>query len=310
MKKAKKKFTMGQKLKGHFLLTRPIQLVWLDIFASLAFYAVLAQHSPNAHFIIFIICAMITDAGACTFNDLGDLGSDKLSAEPSRKLRPLSTGVVSKKTARNQGIVLYAIGLAIAFYLDLYVFIAALLLVLMSHQYAMKPLKMDGRPIISQLFWVAFGFLYFFAVAAYLVRYDNLAIENIYNGLYFLLTMILFAGVAETLAKDLRDLENDRLGGKITTPAYYGHRPAAVGSFVFSIVGTIFWAIPYFTVFETPLIFMILIVVVVVLWNVLCFKLCWSIYKKYTKARARELHLGFILTLTCILALTFFVGVI
>lgn len=301
--------TLGQKLKGHFIIARPLQLVWLDIFGALAIYAILAQHVPKLHFGLFILCSVIADAGACTINDLGDLGSDRLSYEPSRKLRPLVTGLVSKKAARNQAIILYSIGLAIAFYLDLYVFLAAFLLVLISYQYSMKPLKMDGRPVISQLFWVGFGFLYFFAIVAYLRRYENIPLSNIYNGLYFMMTMILFAAVAETLAKDLRDLENDRASGKNTTPSHYGHKPAAIGAFVFSLSGMVFWAIPYFTAYETHIILQSLVILIVILWNILCFRLCMSIYKNYSKGKARKLHIGFILTLTCIFTLTFLGGI-
>lgn len=307
--KAKKNITLGQKIKGHFLLTRPIQLIWFDVFASLAMYAVIAQHSPNAHYLIFIFCAMITDAGACTINDYGDRKTDSLSKEDSRKKRPLPGRIVSERAAVYQAGILYSIGLVVALFLDFYVFLAAFLLVLLSLQYSLKPLKMDGRPVVSQLFWVALGFLYYFAVAAYLLRYENVSWANIYNGIYFLLTMILFAGVAETLAKDLRDLENDRAGGKITTPAYFGVKPAAVGAIVFSISGLIFWAFPYFSVLKTDLFFQILIVFIVIFWNAICLALCISIFKNYTKSRARELHLGFILTLTIVLALTYFTAI-
>ncbi|UCH89878.1 MAG: UbiA family prenyltransferase [Thermoplasmata archaeon] len=304
-----KQFTFGQKLWGHFILTRPQQLIWLDVFASIGFFAIIAQHAPRAHFIIFILCAVIADAGACTLNDLGDLESDRLSKEPSRGKRPLVTGVVSKSTARNQALILYAIGLAIAFYLDLYIFIFALMLILLSYQYSMGPLKMDGRPIISQLFWVGFGFIYYAAICAYLIRYENVAMTNIYNGLYFMMALILFMAVAETLAKDLRDLENDRAGGKITTPAYYGHKPAAVGAVVFSVFGLVFWAIPYFTVYDIIIFLQVLVIAIVIVWNVICFELCRSIFKKYTKDKARKLHKGFILTFTLILTLSFIVGV-
>ncbi|UCE37989.1 MAG: UbiA prenyltransferase family protein [Thermoplasmata archaeon] len=306
----KKKFTLGQKLKGHFILTRPQQLVWLDVFASMGFYAIIAQHAPNPHFILFIMTAVIADAGACTMNDLGDFNSDCRSSEASRKKRPLCTGVVSKKAARNQAIILYSIGLILAFYLDILIFLSAFLLILLSYQYAMKPLKMDGRPIISQLFWVGFGLLYYFAIAAYLIRYENIALVNVFNGLYFLIALMLFMAIAETLAKDLRDLENDKAGGKNTTPVRFGPKAAAATSFAFSFPGLVIWAIPYFSVYQTHIILQILILTVVFVWNFICFNLCRSIYKRYTKAKARKLHKGYILTFTIVLTLSFIAGVL
>lgn len=304
-----KRFTLGQKLKGHFMLTRPQQLVWLDVFASMGFYAIIAQHDPNPHFFLFIMTAVIADAGACTMNDLGDYRSDCRSTEASRKKRPLCTGVVSKKAARNQAIILYTVGLLLALYLDILVFLSALLLILLSFQYSMRPLKMDGRPIISQLFWVGFGLLYYFAVSAYLIRYESIALANIINGLYFLSALILFMAIAETLAKDLRDFENDRASGKTTTPVRFGPKAASASSFAFSLPGLVFWAIPYFSLYETHIVLQSFILLTVFVWNFICFNLCRSIYRKYTKATARKLHKGFILTFTIVLTLSFVAGI-
>ena len=122
--------------------------------------------------------------------------------------------------------------------------------------------------------------------------------------------MILFMAIAHTLAKDLRDLENDRAGGKMTTPVYFGPKSAAVVSFIFSVTGLIFWATPYFTIYKTDFILKAIIILVVVLWNVTCFLLCKSIYRNYTKGKARKLHKGFILTFTIVLSISFLAGVI
>jgi len=308
-KNNKKEITIGQKIKGHFILTRPLQLIWFDIFASLAVFAIVAQHFPNAHYLLFMLAAITADAGACTINDFGDLSSDSKSTESSRKLRPLPAGIISKRAAVIQAAILYTTGLLIALYLGYYIFIAAFFLVVLSIQYSLKPLKMDGRPVVSQLFWVAFGLMYYLAVVAYLIKYEHVAMQNIYNGLYFLMTMVIFAGLAETLAKDLRDLENDRTGGKITTPVYFGVKPAVVGSFVFSMTGMIFWAIPFFTVWKTHGLIQFFIILIFILWSILCLGLCWSLFKKYSKINAKKLHQGYILTFTYILAITFFAGV-
>jgi 4-hydroxybenzoate polyprenyltransferase len=310
LNKEEKKFSLAQKLWGHFILTRPQQLIWLDVFGAMSFYVIVTRHIPYLHYLLFVLCAVICDAGACTLNDVGDIASDKKSLESSRNKRPLVIGSVSKKAAQIQGFSLYLIGLAIALFLDFYVFIFALTLVILSYQYSMKPLKMDAKPIISQVFWVSFGFLYYFAAVAYLRRYENVPLNNIYYGLYFLGAMIMFLAIAETLAKDLRDLENDRLGGKNTTPSYFGPRPAVAASFTFSVFGSIFWVIPYFSVYDTHIILQALVILLVVIWNGLCLILCRSIYRKYTKSKARKLHKGYILTFTMIMTLSFLGGII
>lgn len=302
-------FTVLQRIWGHFLLIRPIQLIWLDIFVGLAAFAIVVRDYPSLHFILFILCSFLADAGACTLNDIGDVDSDRISTESSRSKRPMCTGAVGKKAAWIQTIVLYSAGLALALYLDIYVFIFALALVIISVQYSMRPLKMDGRPIVSTLFWVTFAILYFCAACAYFIRYENVPMENIYDALYFLAVMVLFLTIGETLAKDLRDIDNDRDAGKRTTTVFLGVKRSAIGSFIFSTVGLSLWVFPHFFIYNTPLFLQIMIAGVWLMWTGTSLFLCISLFKGYSKERARELHLGFLLTLTCVLALTFFSGV-
>jgi len=297
------------RIKGHLLLMRPIQLLWLDIFVGFAAYAVIVQQVPTPHFFLFIFCSLLSDAGACTLNDIGDLDSDKLSSESSRSRRPMVLGTVPMKAAKVQALVLFAMGLGLALYLDVYIFIFAFALVVISHQYSMKPLKMDGRPIVSQLFWVGFSVLYYCAVCAYFIRYQNVPWENIWNGLYFLAVMVLFLAVAETLAKDLRDMENDRDSGKRTTTVFLGEKISAGSSFILSTIGISLWAYPHFMVYDSPVLLLMAVGAVALTWIGISGTLCWSIIKKYSKKRARQLHLGYLLTLTFILLLTYIGGV-
>jgi 4-hydroxybenzoate polyprenyltransferase len=169
-----KEFTLGQRLWGHFILTRPQQLIWLDVFASLAFFAIVVRGVPTLHFFLFVGCAVICDAGACTINDVGDVESDCKSKETSRCKRPLCIGSVTKKAAMSQGLFLYAIGLMIAFFLDFYMFLAVLALVFISYEYSMKPLKLDAKPVYSQAFWISFALLDYAALVLYLTRYVRL----------------------------------------------------------------------------------------------------------------------------------------
>src|SRR5512137_1723407 len=98
--------TIGR-IRAHLTLMRPVQLVWFDIFIGLAAFSVLTHHFPGPHFLLFILCSLLTDAGACTLNDIGDIRSDKISIEWSRKGRPLCRGTASMKAAKVQSIVLF-----------------------------------------------------------------------------------------------------------------------------------------------------------------------------------------------------------
>jgi 1,4-dihydroxy-2-naphthoate octaprenyltransferase len=297
------------RIKGHFLIMRPIQLLWLDVFVGFASYAVIARSVPNLHFLLFILCSLLSDAGACTLNDIGDVESDRLSSESSRNFRPMVKGTVRRRAATIQAYLLFLAGLGLALYLDIFVFIFALALVVISHQYSIKPLKMNGRPVISQLFWVGFAVLYYCAVSAYLIRYADVSFGDVLNGLYFLSVMVLFLALAETLAKDLRDLENDRDSGKRTTTVFIGARWSAILSFGLSSAGLILWSFPYYGLYDTPYHLLIPIGLVVIGWITLSFLICRSISIRYSKKRARQLHIGYLLTLTFILALTYAGGV-
>jgi 1,4-dihydroxy-2-naphthoate octaprenyltransferase len=116
-------------------------------------------------------------------------------------------------------------------------------------------------------------------------------------------------GIAETLAKDLRDLENDGASGKRTTSVHVGNRVASAASFVFSMVGISLWAYPFLFVHDTHLVLKGLMFLVYLSWTAASLFLCISLYKGYTKSRARELHVSYLLTLTSILAITFVAGV-
>ncbi len=287
---------------------RPIQLLWLDVFVGFASFSVLVRGVPTTHFLLFILCSLLSDAGACTLNDIGDVDSDRLSSESSRTDRPMVKGTVGKRAAKIQAYVLFSMGLLLALYLDIYVFIFAFSLVILSHQYSMKPLKMNGRPFISQIFWVAFAVLYYCAVSAYLLHYENIPFENIINGLYFLSVMVLFLAIAETLAKDLRDIDNDRDSGKRTTTVFIGPGRSAMISFCISTLGIVLWAYPYFKVYDPGIFLLVPISFIVVSWIGVSLFLCVSIAKDYSKKRARQLHLGYLLTLTCVLLLTYIEG--
>lgn len=296
-------------IRGHFMLMRPVQLLWFDIFIGLSAFTVLTKEMPGAHFLLFILTSLFADAAACTINDYGDVNSDSISTEGSRKLRPLCTGLVDKRAAKVQAYVLFGLSLVLAFTLDIYLFFFALALVLLSHQYSMRPLKMNGRPFISQLFWVMFAVLYYGAISSYLMRYEGISWTDVMNGLYFLAVLVLFMGIAETLAKDLRDLENDGASGKRTTSVHVGNRVASAASFVFSMVGISLWAYPFLFVHDTHLVLKGLMFLVYLSWTAASLFLCISLYKGYTKSRARELHVSYLLTLTSILAITFVAGV-
>ncbi len=156
---------------GHFLLIRPIQLLWFDILMGFSTIVVISQGLPTSEALFFIICAVLADAGACTFNDVGDYESDLLSSERSRNQRPLIRGLVTRKAAVIQGVLLSVSSLVLSlFFVFPYFTIICIILILWSIQYSFPPLRMNSRPIVSQIFWAIFGILTFTAISIFLKK--------------------------------------------------------------------------------------------------------------------------------------------
>ncbi len=296
--------TFTGKVMGHIRLARPAQLIWLDLCLSLCIFVGITGHMPPSHYLWFILTAVLIDAGACTLNDIGDLDSDRASTEGNRSERPLVTGSVSKRAAWTQGIVLFALGALLAAWLSPYILACALALVVLSYQYSFPPLRMDARPYVQQMFWFTFGILYFMAVYFYIIRYDHPMHGFLQAALAMIIGVQVFAALGETLAKDLRDLDNDKAGGKFTTSVLLGPTKTARYAFYLSCVGLSIWIFSIIVLYGNWGPAALVMGIIAVLWTFVCFRLVRELTDQYSKASARKLHLGFILTFALLLILS------
>jgi 4-hydroxybenzoate polyprenyltransferase len=292
------------KLLGHIRLARPAQLVWLDICLSLCIFVGITGHMPGAHYLIFIATAVLIDAGACTLNDIGDLDSDRVSTEGNRSERPLVMGSVTRKAAWIQGVTLFALGAALAAFLSPWILACALALVVLSYQYSFPPMRMDARPYIQQVFWFTFGILYFLAVYSYVIRFDALMAGIWKSAIAMIIGVQVFAALGETLAKDLRDLDNDRRGGKYTTSVHLGPVKTARYAFYLSCAGLFIWIFSIIVLYGNWGIAAFAMGVIAVLWTIIAFLLVSELVDNYSKASARKLHLGFISVFAVLLILS------
>jgi 4-hydroxybenzoate polyprenyltransferase len=296
--------TLGGKVMGHIRLARPAQLIWLDICLSLCIFVGIVGEMPPAFYLWFVLTAVLIDAGACTLNDIGDLDSDKVSTEGNRSERPLVLGSVSKQAAWVQGIALFAAGVLLAAWLSPWVLLFALLLSALSYQYSFPPMRMDARPYIQQMFWFTFGILYFLAVYSYIIAYSQPMEDFWIAALGMIIGVQVFAALGETLAKDLRDLDNDRAGGKYTTSVHLGPTRTARYAFFMSCAGLVIWISSIVFLYDNWGLAALVMAVIAILWTFICFKLVNEIVDSYTKASARKLHLGFISVFALLLILS------
>ena len=296
--------SLAGRLMGHIRLARPAQLIWLDICLSLCIFVGIAGHMPAGHYVWFVLTAVLIDAGACTLNDIGDLESDAASTEGNRCERPLVLGSVTRRAAWTQGMALFVGGCILAAWLSPWILACALALVLLSHQYSFPPLRMDARPYVQQVFWFTFGILYFLAVYSYVIRYDATMADFWQAAIAMIVGVQVFASLGETLAKDLRDLDNDRAGGKYTTSVHLGPQRTARYAFYLSCAGLFIWIYSITVLYGNWGIAALTMGVIAVLWSVLCFRLVSELTDHYSKASARKLHLGFISTFALLLILS------
>jgi 4-hydroxybenzoate polyprenyltransferase len=298
------KGTLGGKVVGHIRLARPAQLIWLDICLSLCIFVGIVGEMPPAFYLWFVLTAVLIDAGACTLNDIGDLESDRKSTEGNRSERPLVVGSVSKQAAWFQGIALFAAGTLLAAWLSPWVLLFALLLVVISYQYSFPPMRMDARPYVQQLFWFTFGILYFMTVYSYVIAYSQPMEDFLIAAVCMIIGVQVFAALGETLAKDLRDLDNDRAGGKYTTSVHLGPRRTARYAFYLSCAGLIIWIFSIIVLYGNWGPAALVMAVIAIMWTIVAFNLVSELTDHYSKSSARKLHLGFISVFAVLLILS------
>jgi 4-hydroxybenzoate polyprenyltransferase len=170
-------------------------------------------------------------------------------------------------------------------------------------QYSLPPLRMGASPIISTLFWPFLWIIYYMLLISYL------GLDKVGSGLHYLISVVLFMGLAEPLAKDIRDYDNDKRGGKITTVVRYSVPRSAVCSLILSMLGSILWI---YTLFQFPnnnVYFFISLAVMFILWISYCFILTKRLFSRFNKKDGRKMHLGYILSFTVanILTIGFFI---
>jgi 4-hydroxybenzoate polyprenyltransferase len=287
----------GKRIIGHIKLTRPPAIIWLDFIPAVTFFVVITHGLPSLIFLLFILGIMCFDMTSSTVNDIADFESDRRSIEPNRKHRPIVMGIISKRAASYRAITLFIVGCVIFVYLSFYnsplIFLFALLLGLLGIQYSLPPLKMGAHPIISTIFWPILWIIYYLTLISY-IGWDKLG-----QGWSFFMAVVVFMGLAEPLAKDIRDVDNDKRGGKITTVVSFGAPRSAVASLILSIIGSLMWIYAFFQFPLNSEYFFVSIVMIFIVWNTFCLLLVKRLVYKYKKKDGRNMHLGYIITFTC-----------
>jgi 4-hydroxybenzoate polyprenyltransferase len=271
------------RISGLVRLLRPYSITWT---ASSVVVMVILLTGGRFSTMDLVGClfAMSAIGGAArTLNDVADRATDELSTEADRRGRPLVTGVVSARMALAQVVLLGGAGIAVAFAVDLgfgiFMGLGAMGLVL----YSAGPAPVAGLPL-SQGFWIAFW------TTVYLSLY--LALDgDVGRGVPYLISTCLFMGIGETIAKDLRDLENDAQGGRRTTPLLLGPRRSVYACFLAYAAGGAGFVVT--AALRSPDVRLpIAVGCVALLWVARCVQSLNATRDGYVKEEARVLHVG------------------
>jgi geranylgeranylglycerol-phosphate geranylgeranyltransferase len=194
-----------------------------------------------------VVVFVVTGAG----NSINDYFDHKIDAI-NKPERPIPSGRISLKTALIYSISLFALGIILAFLINLLLGIIAFLSSILMIYYArdLKTKCLIGNMSISFLTGLCFVF-------------GGIAVDQIVVSIYlgffaFLMTM------AREIVKDMEDVEGDKLEGAATLPIIHGMRISSILAAIFMILASLGSPLLYFmgifSVFYLPVLFVAIII--------------------------------------------------
>lgn len=220
-----------------------------------------------------ILCALIvfvcTGAGN-TINDVFDYKIDEIN-KPSR---PIPSGRISLKNARNYSYVLFAIGVIISLIVSYLVgaiwpTVIVVPAVIIMYLYArnLKAMPLVGNLTVA----ILTGFCFVIAGTVISCATDSLKIlfVSIYLGLF-----AVFMTLAREIVKDMEDIEGDKLEGARTFPILYGKRISSIISIILIVVTTLMCPVLYiYHIFNIYYMIMMIIPIIMFLYCAYSLKL-------------------------------------
>lgn len=259
----------------------PYSWLWLDAAPLTAMALWLRGSGVGVGRLLLLIATLIlTDAAQNTFNDVCDVSTDRASPEASKLRRGVAAGVVSRRSAFAQASLLTVAALALAFALSVGFGMLLVGGVLYGAAYS---LRISGRPYVAHGFWLVLILGMF--LAAYLVLGGDVV-----GGLPFAVANALYIGGVESILKDVRDLEADRLGGRRTTPLTTGIARAGAFSVAVSGLAAAGWIASAVTAVKPLYVVAAVTGVMLAVWLVWLRRSLRSLAITYGQQQARALH--------------------
>jgi geranylgeranylglycerol-phosphate geranylgeranyltransferase len=176
-----------------------------------------------------VITTFFVTAASMTFNDYFDWKIDKIS-HPER---PIPQGIITPKEMLYFSIILFAIGIAISFFINLLCFGIAItsILLLVIYELYSKNIGIFSNMTVAFITAISFTF-------------GGAAVGNPYSSL-ILSIMTFFVMVGREIIMDIRDTEGDKLVRR-SLPVQIGIKNASYVACIFLIISVALTPIPYF----------------------------------------------------------------
>jgi 4-hydroxybenzoate polyprenyltransferase len=279
----------------HCRLLRPTTRLWLDTIMPLAIFMALADGAPRIQTVVlFVVTMNLIHAAAHIFNDLEDVETDRHSSELLRRSRPLAQGAIARSTAMAEGIGLAAGGVALSFVISPVFGLIVLALTGVTLMNELPPVRVQSRTYMAQVY-TTLGLAALMPALAYTVRDAQLG-----RAAPFLLFVVLYLGLGETLLKDVRDVDNDALGGKLTTAVKYGAGAAAgwaVPAYLLAGGAWAWFCLSYGHLQAIPL---LLASAALGGWILYTARAALQLRRTFAKVTCVRLHQGSVLVFTCL----------
>ncbi|MBI1929538.1 UbiA family prenyltransferase [Candidatus Poribacteria bacterium] len=227
-----------QKLKALLSSLRVSTRIWYDLLVPVTMLLLLTDHEASSVRYALTVAAVVAfHAGHTFFNDISDIEVDRQSIEPSRNQRALVIGTLSKPEMAVVGGLLTV--LSIIFVVVVLPWRSAIIITVIASALALtynfEPVHLSARPLVKQLFWPVMWVLMFYVCAS------ASPAGNWRKALPYLVFVVLFMGLGDSLTKDIRDVDNDAKGGRRTTVVKYGVPRTAGFAWGFHALSLLAW---------------------------------------------------------------------
>ncbi|NJD99021.1 geranylgeranylglycerol-phosphate geranylgeranyltransferase [Thermococcus sp. LS1] len=210
-------------LKAFIEITRPHNCILAGIVGLLGSIVAVGHFPDSKTALLVFLVVTLGCAGGNTINDYFDYEIDKIN----RPERPLPRGAMGRKAALYYSMLLFALGLVLAYMINIYAFILGTIAYVTMFIYAwkLKPLPFVGNIIVAGLTGAT-------------PLYGAVAVEHLGLAGYLAICAFL-VNVAREVIKDIEDVEGDMAKGAKTLPIIWGKKRAAYVGALFALLTVI-----------------------------------------------------------------------